>query len=202
MTDEEFATIIGAWDQQLVHAQACLDLFEKDRGRCAGSALEIRNWADVQEPENLRFRILRRVRAGEVWTRACRQIWNDVPPPLASRPPIGQRIFLTLAEAASASGASEAAILAAIAAGRIAGMKDMQRVWHVERADLCRVFAGAALASEASGQRRLSTSARSDRGDARPLDAATLVLEVGIATLVRQAGDRLRRRAVPWRRAR
>jgi hypothetical protein len=48
-----------------------------------GPALEIRNWADVQDPENLRFRILRRVRAGELWTKAVKSIWTDIPAPSA-----------------------------------------------------------------------------------------------------------------------
>jgi hypothetical protein len=102
MLDDEFAAIIGAADDQLAtnqlaKAQACLDLYEKDRGRRATSALEIRNWADVQDPANLRFRILRRLRAGEAWAKACKWIWNDIPAPLAARPPMGQRISLTLA---------------------------------------------------------------------------------------------------------
>jgi hypothetical protein len=92
MLDQEFAAIVGTGDQKLAHAQACLDLFEKDRGRRAYSVLEIRNWADVQGPENLRFRILRRVRADQDWTKACKWIWKQVPPSLASRPPIGQRL--------------------------------------------------------------------------------------------------------------
>jgi hypothetical protein len=94
-------------------AQACLDLFEKDRGRRATTALDIRVWADVQVPENLRFRILRRVRTAEVWTEACKRIWNDIPAPLASRLPMGQRIFLSLAEAANTTGLSESTILVA-----------------------------------------------------------------------------------------
>jgi hypothetical protein len=35
MSDDEFAAIIGTVEQQSIHAQACLDLFEKDRGRPA-----------------------------------------------------------------------------------------------------------------------------------------------------------------------
>jgi hypothetical protein len=108
MSDDEFAAIIGAADQQmaqqLARAQACLDLFEKDRGTRATTALDIRVWADVQVPENLRFRILRRVRTAEVWTEACKRIWNDIPAPLASRLPMGQRIFLSPAEAAKTTG--------------------------------------------------------------------------------------------------
>jgi hypothetical protein len=92
-----------------------------------------------------------------------------------------QRISLTLAEAAKATGLSEAAILGAIEAGRIAGMKDMQDVWHVDRAALCHAFPSARAAA-----------AQSDSGNGRPLDAATLVLEVGMSALVRQAGDKLR----------
>jgi hypothetical protein len=97
MSDDEFAAIIGAADQQmaqqLTRAQACLDLFEKDRGTRATTALDIRVWADVQVPENLRFRILRRVRTAEVWTEACKRIWNDIPAPLASRLPMDSAYF-------------------------------------------------------------------------------------------------------------
>ncbi len=70
MSDDEFAAIIGAADQQmaqqLARAQACLDLFEKDCGRRANTVLDIRVWADAQVPENLRFRILRRVRTAQL----------------------------------------------------------------------------------------------------------------------------------------
>jgi hypothetical protein len=189
MLDDEFAAIIGAADDQLAHAQACLDLYEKDRGRRATSALEIRNWADVQDPANLRFRILRRVRAGEAWTKACKWIWNDIPAPLAARPPMGQRISLTLAEAAKATGLSETAIRGALEAGWLTGMKDMEERWHVDRAALCRAFPSARAAA-----------AQSVAGSGRPLDAATLVLEVGLSSLVRQAGDSLRHRRIWWRR--
>ena len=194
MLDDEFAAIIGAADDQLptnqlAKAQACLDLYEKDRGRRATSALEIRNWADVQDPANLRFRILRRLRAGEAWAKACKWIWNDIPAPLASRPPMGQRISLTLAEAAKATGLSETALRGALEAGWLAGMKDIEERWHVDRAALCRAFPSARTAA-----------AKSVPGNGRPLDAATLVLEVGMSSLVRQAGDTLRHRRIWWRR--
>jgi hypothetical protein len=193
MSDDEFAAVIGATEQdsalQLAQAQACLDLFEKDRGRRAFSLWELRAWADVQDVENLRFRIERRLRSDQAWTKACKSIWNDVPVPLASRPPIGQRISFTLAEAAKATGRSEAAILEAITQGRIAGVKDVLGVWHVERASLLHVFPppGTEVASDSD----------------RPLDAVTLVLEVGISILVRQAGNKqtgnkLRRRRSWW----
>jgi hypothetical protein len=39
---------------------------------------------------------------------------------------MGQRLSLTLAEAAKATGVTEIAILRALEAGRLAGMKDMQ----------------------------------------------------------------------------
>ena len=189
MSDDEFAAIIGAADQQmaqqLARAQACLDLFEKDCGRRANTALDIRVWADVQEPENLRFRILRRVRTAEVWTEACKRIWNDIPARLASRPPTGQRISLSLAEAAKTTGVSKSTILAAVEDGRIAGMKDLQDVWYVERAQLYHVFP-----PEPPGP----TKSAADN-----LDAAALVLEVGISALVRTAGDTLRRRRIGWR---
>jgi hypothetical protein len=67
MSDDELAAIIGTVEQQSIHAQACLDLFEKDRGRPAYATSEVRNWADCQDPENLRFRILRRVYADQGW---------------------------------------------------------------------------------------------------------------------------------------
>jgi hypothetical protein len=185
MSDDEFTAIIGAADQQmaqpLARAQACLDLFEKDCGRRATTALDIRVWADVQVPENLRFRILRRVHTAEVWTEACKRIWNDIPAPLASRPPMGQRISLSLAQAAKTTGLSESTILAAIEDGRIAGMKDILDGWYVERAQLCHVFPPAPA------------------GPAKALDAAALMLEVGISALVRTAGDKLRRRRISWR---
>jgi len=193
VSDDEFAAIIGTVEQQLIHAQACLDLFEKDRGRRAYTTSEVRNWADGQDPENLRFRILRRVHADQGWNTACKRIWNDIPAPLTSRPPMGQRICLTLAEAARATGLSEVAVLDAIEQRRIAGMKDMQDTWHVDRATLCHAFPSA-RASAAK-----SDAAKSDSDKGRPLDAATLVLEVGMSTLVRQAGDRLRGRRLWWR---
>ena len=189
MSDDEFAAIIGAADQQmaqqLARAQACLDLFEKDCGRRANTALDIRVWADVQESENLRFRILRRVRTAEVWTEACKRIWNDIPASLASRPPMGQRISLSLAEAAKTTGLSKSTILAAIEDGRIAGTKDLEDVWYVDRAQLCHVFPPEPAGPTIS--------------DADNLDATALVLEVGISALVRLAGDTLQRRRIGWR---
>jgi hypothetical protein len=193
MSDDEFAAIIGTVEQQLIHAQACLDLFEKDRGRRAYTTSEVRHWGDGQDPENLRFRILRRVHADQGWNAACKRIWNDIPAPLISRPPMGQRIYLTLGEAARATGLSEVAVLDAIEQGRIAGMKDMQDTWHVDRATLCRAFPSA-RASAAKPD-----AAKLDSGKGRPLDAVTLVLEVEMSTPVRQAGDRLRGRRLWWR---
>jgi hypothetical protein len=190
MSDDEFAAVIGAADQQmaqpLARAQASLDLFEKDCGRRATTALDIRVWADVQVPENLRFRILRRVHTAEVWTEACKRIWNDIPAPLASRPPMGQRISLSLAQAAKTTGLSESTILAAIENGRIVGMKDILDGWPLERAQLCHVFPPAPAGPAKSDSRRA-------------LDAAALMLEVGISALVRRAGDKLRRRRISWR---
>jgi hypothetical protein len=181
MLDKEFATIVGAGDQQLVFAQACLDLFEKDRGRPAYAMLEIRNWADVQDPENLRFRILRRVRADQDWTKACKRIWHDRPESLVSRPPLGQRSFLALSEAARVTGKSTVTILSAIGEGRIVGMKDVEEIWHVDRDSLCQAFP---FVQTPVGQ--------SDSTNDRPLDAAAVVLEMEISALVRQAFDKLR----------
>src|SRR5262249_33131721 len=144
MLDHEFAAIIGTGDEQLAHARACLDLFEKDRGRRAYSTLDIRNWADVQDPANLRFRILRRVRADQDWIKACKRIWKEIPASLASRPPIGQRTFVTLAEAVKLTGRSETEILGAV--GQIVEAKDLREAWQVDRAALCQAFPSAQAA--------------------------------------------------------
>ena len=189
MSDEEIDAIIGDSKWQLAHAQACLDLFEKDCGRRAATTAEVREWAGAQNREHLQFRMKRRLMAGELWVAACKRIWNNIPAPLISRPPIGQRISCTLAEAARATGLNESTILIAIKHGRITGMKDMVGEWHIERAQLHRVFPP--LQSDAP-----ATMSRSDRA----LDAAALVLEVEIAALIRQAGDTLRQRRSWWRR--
>jgi hypothetical protein len=190
MSDDEFAAILGAPDQpihrQLARAQACLDLYDKDRGVRALTALDIRIWADVQDAETLRFRIARHVRAAEVWTHACQRIWTHVPPPLAARPPLGQRIVLSLKEAARAAGMPESAIRAAIADGRIAATQDDQDGWAIERAELARAFP-------------LAPPAAAGSDDHRPLDAHALVLELGIAALVKTSGETLRRRPRKWR---
>ena len=85
------------------------------------------------------------------------------PVPLASRPPMGQRIFLSLAEAAKTTGLSESTILAAIEDGRIAGMKDILDGWYVERAQLCHLFPPAP-----------DRPAKSDTDNRRALHAAAL----------------------------
>jgi hypothetical protein len=134
----------------------------------------------------LRFRISRHVRAAEVWTQACKKIWHHVPPPLAARPPLGQRIVLSLKEAARAAGVPESTIRAAIADGRIAATQDEQHGWSIERAELARAFPLAHL--DVPGV-----------DDHRPLDAHALVLELGIAALVKTSGETLRRRPSKWR---
>ena len=193
--------------QQLARAQACLDLYEKDRGVRALTALDMRVWADAQEPETLRFRISRHVRAAESWTQACKRIWTKIPASLAARPPLGQRIVLPLKEAARAAGVPESAIRAAIADRRIDAIpppspppaparsrasstryagEGREGEWYIERTELARAFP-LALLDEAGTD------------DHRPLDAHALVLELGIAALVKTAGDTLRRRRSKWR---
>ena len=81
----------------------------------------------------------------------------------------------------------ESTILAAIEDGRIAGMKDILDGWYVERAQLCHVFPAPA------------GPAKSDTDNRQALDAAALILEMGISALVRTAGDKLRRRCISWR---
>src|SRR5262249_40942030 len=96
----------------------------------------------------------------------CRTIWSQVPAPLASRPPLGQRVFLTLAQAARATGRGQSAILSGIADGRIAAMQDIMGDWHIERAELMRAFAPAPAPAH---------------HDDDALDAAALLAELGLA---------------------
>src|SRR5262249_61863454 len=127
-------------------------------------------WAALRGAEALRSRSAGGTRAGEKWARPCRSIWHHVPAPLASRAtPLGQRIFLTLAQAARLTGRGQSAILAAIADGRIAAMQDMMGDWHIERAELLRAFAPA-------------HAAPSQRADDGTLDAAALLAELGLGT--------------------
>src|SRR5262245_54517914 len=174
MTDDEFLALLGSPHEQLAHAQACLDLFEKDWGRRAISALDLRQWADLQGADSLRFRIGRRVRTDQAWTKACHSIWQNVPAPLASRPPLGQRICLTLAQAAQLTGESESALLAAIRQGRIAAVKDVFGHWYIERAELARAYPPP------------PAPARAPDGT---LDPVTLLAELGLSAVVPQASE-------------
>src|SRR6266702_1073029 len=84
------------------------------------------------------------------------------------------------------TGLSESTIIAAVEDGRIAGMKDILDGWYVERAKLCHVFPPAPAGAAKFDNRRA-------------LDAAALMLEMGIWALVRTAGDKLRRPCIIWR---
>jgi excisionase family DNA binding protein len=77
----------------------------------------------------------RRLLFGDDFHSAGRRIWKDIPAPLASRPPMGQLISLSLTEAAKTTGLSESTILAIIEDGQIAAMNTG---WLV--AQLCHVF--------------------------------------------------------------
>jgi hypothetical protein len=46
---------------QVNQAQALLDVFEKDRGRPAATMAEVRCWAGTQQPEQLQFKVKRRL---------------------------------------------------------------------------------------------------------------------------------------------
>ena len=84
MLDDEFAAIIGAADNQLAtnqlaKAQACLDLYEKDRGRRTASALN---------PQLPTSRIPQTCASAScaacadlAWAKACKWIWTDIPAP-------------------------------------------------------------------------------------------------------------------------
>jgi hypothetical protein len=67
-------------------------------------------------------------------------------------------------------------------------MNDLLGGWYVERAQLCHVFPPAP-----------ACLAKSDTDNCRALDAAALMLELGISALVRTPGDKLRRRCISWR---
>jgi hypothetical protein len=189
MSDEDICAIGVDAKWQHARAQACLDLFEKDCGRRAATTSEVRAWASAQDREQLQFRVKRRLMAAELWVSACNRIWSNIPAPLVSRPPKGQRIFLTLAEAAAATGQNESTIMTAIKDGRITASKDILGEWHIERARLLRVFPPSRGGAAA-------TTSHSDSA----LDAAALVLELEITALISRAGDALRERPPWWRR--
>jgi excisionase family DNA binding protein len=65
----------------------------------------------------------------------------------------------TLSEAAAACGVNKSTVLRAVKSGRISGTKDDFGTWHVDEAELYRVFPPAAASPEAVPHRALSDAA-------------------------------------------
>jgi hypothetical protein len=107
----------------------------------------------------------------------------------------------TLAAAATATGLNKRTILRAIKSGQIAATKDEQGEWHIEAAELQRVFPPSA----AELQRVVSPNTQSsDTGAAseRPATPDVEALGAQIEALLRQAGERLRQQIDEARRVR
>jgi predicted site-specific integrase-resolvase len=85
----------------------------------------------------------------------------------------------TLAEAANATGVNKTAILKAIKGGKISGTKDRLGKWHVEPAELHRIY-------PAVGERRADSDAAQQTV---AVDVATIGTQ--IEALIRKAGERL-----------
>jgi len=102
--------------------------------------------------------------------------------------PDGQRMSYTLTAAAAATGLNKTTILRAIKNGKISGTKGERGEWHIDPAELHRVYPPIAE--------------RSDGGDAAQPYAAPDVaaLLAQIEALIRQAGERLRQQLDDVRR--
>jgi predicted site-specific integrase-resolvase len=96
----------------------------------------------------------------------------------------------TLAAAATATGLNKRTILRAIKSGQIAATKDQQGEWHIEAADLQRVFPPSAQSSDGAA------------ANERPATADVEALGAQIEALLRQAGERLRQQIDEARRVR
>jgi hypothetical protein len=86
----------------------------------------------------------------------------------------------SLAAAAAATGTDESTILKAIEGGKIAATKDELGEWHVEPAELHRVYPP--VTEHGSNSDAARRAAAADTSD----------IEEQIAALIRQAGDHLR----------
>jgi hypothetical protein len=62
-----------------------------------------------------------------------------------------QRISYTLAAAAAACGLNKSTVLRAIKAGKVSGTKDEHGEWHIEAAELDRVYPPVAAAAAGNG---------------------------------------------------
>ena len=98
----------------------------------------------------------------------------------------------TLAAAAAACGVNKSTILRAIKSGKVSAAKDEHGEWHVEPAELHRVYPPVAEGSEAS----TDAPQRYAAPDAAAIQLAGLAVEVGM--LREQLGDTRRDRDA-WR---
>ena len=96
----------------------------------------------------------------------------------------------TLAAAVTATGLNKRTILRAIKSGQIAATKDKVGEWHIEAAELERVFPPAAQPTDG------------EAANERPATADVEALGAQIEALLRQAGERLRQQIDEARRAR
>jgi hypothetical protein len=96
----------------------------------------------------------------------------------------------TLAAAVTATGLNKRTILRAIKSGQIAATKDKLGEWHIEAAELQRVFPDSVQSSDGGATNE------------RPAAADVEALGAQIEALLRQAGERLRQQIDEARRAR
>src|SRR3954469_17646958 len=77
---------------------------------------------------------------------------------MPSAMPQGAWMSLTLAEAAAQVGVNRSTILRAVKSGKISGTRDDDGAWHVEPAELFRVFEPAQPEAEAEPQHALTNA--------------------------------------------
>ena len=90
----------------------------------------------------------------QLYVAAVRRGWIKVHRGVAARSTQrtgAQRISYTLAAAAAACGLNKSTVLRAIKAGKISGTKDEHGEWHIEAAELHRVYPPVAAAAAGNG---------------------------------------------------
>ena len=90
----------------------------------------------------------------QLYVAAVRRGWIEVHRGVAARSTQrtgAQRISYTLAAAAAACGLNKSTVLRAIKAGKISGTKDEHGEWHIEAAELHRVYPPVAAAAAGNG---------------------------------------------------
>ena len=90
----------------------------------------------------------------QLYVAAVRRGWIEVHRGVAARSTQrtgAQRMSYTLAAAAAACGLNKSTVLRAIKAGKISGTKDEHGEWHIEAAELHRVYPPVAAAAAGNG---------------------------------------------------